>query len=271
MKFTPRQVDPETNVNVTPTHPLKELAILLGGLVGLVVAVYILLGFLVDIIVPRISHETEMQLAGLFVGMVPARQDVDEKTRAVQELADRIQKQCVRLPYTFNVHVRKSTTINAMAMPGGHIVVFTGLLEKMGSENELAFILAHEIGHYAHRDHLRGFGRAMVFMTVSTALFGADSGVSRLVGQALNLTEMSFSRDQETWADEYAQDTVNCYYGHVAGATDFFKHIPTEKDPGKFGHYFASHPENNRRIENLEKRARLNGFRIEQKKPLDIF
>jgi hypothetical protein len=48
MKFTPRQV--ETNVNVTPTHPLKELAVLLGGLVGIIVAVYILLGLLVDVI-----------------------------------------------------------------------------------------------------------------------------------------------------------------------------------------------------------------------------
>ena len=271
MKFTPRQVDPETNINVTPTHPLKELAVLLGGLIGIIVGTYIVLGFLVDVVVPRISHETEMQLAELFVGMVPESGDVADKTRAVQELTNRIQEQCVKLPYTFNIHVRKAPTINAMAMPGGHIVVFTGLLEKVGSENELAFILAHEIGHYAHRDHLRGFGRAMVFMTVSAALFGADSGVSRIIGQALNLTEMSFSRDQETWADEYAQDTVNCYYGHVAGATDFFNNIPTEKDPGKFGHYFASHPENKRRIENLEERARLNDFRVEQKKTLDIF
>ena len=39
MKFTPRQVDSETNINVTPTHPLKELAILLGGLVGSIVVV----------------------------------------------------------------------------------------------------------------------------------------------------------------------------------------------------------------------------------------
>jgi Zn-dependent protease with chaperone function len=158
-----------------------------------------------------------------------------------------------------------------MAMPGGHIVIFTGLLEKVKSENELSFILAHEMGHYAHRDHLRGFGRAMVFMTVATSLFGADSGISRIVGQTLNLTEMSFSRDQETWADEFALETVNCRYGHVAGATDFFRNITREQDPGIFGHYFASHPENQRRIDHLESRARSFGFRSGEKKPLDIF
>jgi len=269
MKFTPRQV--ETNVNVTPTHPLKELAVLLGGLVGIIVAVYILLGLLVDVIVPRISHETEVKLAGLFIGMVKESEDVADKTRAVQALVDHLQARCVQLPYTFRVHIRDAATINAMAMPGGHIVIFTGLLEKVKSENELSFILAHEMGHYAHRDHLRGFGRAMVFMTVATSLFGADSGISRIVGQTLNLTEMSFSRDQEAWADEFALETVNCRYGHVAGATDFFRNIPRAQDPGIFGHYFASHPENKRLIDHLESRARSFGFRSGKKKPLDIF
>ena len=271
MKFTPRPVENETNVNVTPTHPLRELAVLLGGLLVFIAGAYLLLGLLVDVVVPRISHETEQQLADLFVGMVKEGADVADKTTAVQGLLDRLNKQCVQLPYTFEVHVRESATLNAMALPGGHIVVFTGLLEKVGSENELAFILAHEMGHYAHRDHLRGFGRAMVFMTVSAVLFGADSGVSRIVGQVLNLSEMRFSRGQETWADEFAQDILNCHYGHVAGATDFFRNISKEHDPGVFGHYFASHPENRRRIAHLENRARLLGFRGQEKKALDIF
>ncbi len=269
MKFTPRQV--ENNVNVTPTHPLKELAVLLGGLVGIVVVVYILLGFLVDVIVPRISPATEARLAGLFIGMVRESEDVADKTSAVQALADQLQDQCVRLPYDFKIHVKKSATINALAMPGGHVVLFTGLLEKVGSENELAFILAHEMGHYAHRDHLRGFGRSLVFVSVATTLFGADSGVSRIVGQALNLTEMSFSRDQETWADEFALNAVQCRYGHIGGATDFFRKIPKAQNPGVFGHYFASHPENQRRIEHLENRARRSGFRSGEKKALNIF
>ncbi len=46
------------------------------------------------------------------------------------------------------------------------MVVFTGLLEKMTSENELAFVLAHELGHYDHRDHLRGLGRAALGTTL---------------------------------------------------------------------------------------------------------
>ena len=57
MKFTPRRI--ETNVNVSKTHPLKEFAILAGGLLAIVIGVYLVLGLAVDLIVPRISMNLE--------------------------------------------------------------------------------------------------------------------------------------------------------------------------------------------------------------------
>jgi Zn-dependent protease with chaperone function len=179
-----------------------------------------------------------------------------------------LQGRCAKLPYRFKVHVREAPAVNALALPGGHVMVFTGLLEKVSSENELAFVLAHEMGHYAHRDHLRGVGRAVVLMTISAFLFGQDSSVSKVLAHALNITELSFSRKQETRADEFALETINCTYGHVAGAADFFKKISKGQDPGKFGHYFASHPENLRRISHIENIIQSRGFRLAKRKPL---
>jgi len=144
--------------------------------------------------------------------------------------------------------------VNAVALPGGHIIVYTGLLNKVASENELAFVLAHEMGHFAHRDHLRGMGRAVVFI--------------KMLANALNLTEMSFSRKQETRADEFALETLYCDYGHVAGATDFFEKISKAQDPGKFGHYLASHPESRKRISHLENIIRSRGFKLGKATPL---
>jgi Zn-dependent protease with chaperone function len=140
------------------------------------------------------------------------------------------------------------------------MVVFSGLLAEMTSENELAFVLAHELGHYAHRDHLRGLGRALVLMTASTVLLGADNSLTRMIGQGMVLTELSFSRKQESQADEFALETLFCHYGHVADATSFFSKIPKDGDPGRFGHYFASHPENRRRIGHLKDLARERGY-----------
>ena len=57
MKFTARQ--PGINVNVSPTHPLKEFAILAGGLLAIVVGVYLALGLAVDLIFPRLSMDLE--------------------------------------------------------------------------------------------------------------------------------------------------------------------------------------------------------------------
>ena len=116
-------------------------------------------------------------------------------------------------------------TANAMALPGGNIVVYTGLLDRVASENELAFVLAHELGHYAHRDHLRGMGRALVFAVIAGLLFGPDSGTGSLLAGALGLTELSFSRRQETRADAFAVAALHCAYGHVGGSTDFFDRI----------------------------------------------
>ena len=258
MKFTARQ--PGINVNVSPTHPLKEFAILAGGLLAIVVGVYLALGLAVDLIVPRLSMDLEKKLAGAFVGRLVETEEVDTTTRSLQDLVDRLQDRCAPLPYIITVHVTESDAVNAAALPGGHMVVFTGLLAEMTSENELAFVLAHELGHFANRDHLRGLGRALVLMTASTVLLGADNSVNSMIGQGMVLTELSFSRKQESQADEFALETLFCHYGHVADATSFFNKIPEDGDPGRFGHYFASHPENRRRISHLEDLAQERGY-----------
>lgn len=258
MKFTARQ--PGINVNVSPTHPLKEFAILAGGLLAIVVGVYLALGLAVDLIVPRLSMDLEKKLAGAFVGRLAENEDVADTTQSLQSLVDRLQDRCAPLPYSITVHVTEADAVNAAALPGGHMVVFTGLLAEMTSENELAFVLAHELGHFANRDHLRGLGRALVLMTASTILLGADNSVNSMIGQGMVLTELSFSRKQESQADEFALETLFCHYGHVADATSFFNKIPEDGDPGRFGHYFASHPENRRRIGHLEDLAQERGY-----------
>jgi len=266
MKYTPRQ--PESNVNVTPTSPLREFFVLTAALLGIVVGIYFLLGLTVDLVLPHISMGLEKKMAALFIGSLMGKGTDSEREQAVQSLITTMRERCARMPYEFKIHVRTAAPVNAMAMPGGHIIVYTGLLDKVTSENELAFVLAHEMGHYTHRDHLRALGRGLVFMAISASLFGPDSGVSKMMAHALNITELSFSRMQETQADEFALETVNCFYGHAGGATDFFKKIPNARDPGTFGHYFASHPENRRRISHLKDIIRLKGFKLAEQKPL---
>lgn len=257
MRFIPRLL--KKNVNVTPSSLLGEFFILLGGLICIVIGIYIVLGFAVDWLVPRISPETERKIVGYF----PEAKSDDGpsgKDQIVQTLLDTIQNQCVKLPYKLTVRISDNPGVNAVALRGGQIVIFSGLLNQLESENELAFVLAHEIGHFVNRDHLRESGRALVLMTISALLFGTDSSLGEFMAEWVGITEMRFSRTQETRADEYALNVLNCFYGHVNGSTLFFEKMGKEERSKFIGHYFSSHPEFKKRIAHLNEYAREKRF-----------
>ena len=100
-------------------------------------------------------------------------------------------------PYTYHWYVKKDPSVNAFAAPGGYIVVYTGLLEKAQSPDELAGVLAHEIQHVEHRHVTKsllqsaGLG-AMVMIT------GDTSGLAAALHQ---MGSLSYSRGLETEAD----------------------------------------------------------------------
>ncbi len=260
MKYTPRL--PEKNVNLSAGSGLKELFILLGGLLVLAVAGYFGLALAVDLVVPHIPVGMEHKLAAYLMKELEMKDPDPAASEAIQQLLDRMESKCVKLPYEFTVHVHPRDIFNAVALPGGHILVFSGLLEAVENENELAFVLAHELGHFKHRDHLRGLGRSVVFMTMAAAIFGGSGRVGQMVAGSVNLAELSFSRKQETRADEFAMETLHCYYGHVAGAKGFFEKMWTRQGKtSRFGgHYLSTHPETQARIAHLRDYAREHGY-----------
>jgi len=269
VKYTPRLA--RENYNVTPTSPLRELFVLLGGLLTFVVLLYVALGIGVELLVPRITPATEQKIASLFLSKFDFLEEDDNNTKYLQHLVDKMAARgCFSLPYPLKVHLVASDTINAMALPGGHIIVFSELVDIMESENELSFVLAHEIGHFKNRDHLRGMGRSLVFALLATALHSPGKSVSNLVSKVVQITESGFSRDQESDADAVGLQILNCTYGHVNGATHFFKHMPKKLDPGHIGHYFASHPENEKRINALITLARKKGYQSKPLSPLAL-
>lgn len=268
MKYRARL--PATNVNVTPVSPIREFLVLLGGLAAILIGVYIALGLAVDLLVPYLPIKVEQRMAGLFSDLGTDDEAADPRVRSVQAIVDRLQGDCADLPYSVTVHVAEDEHVNAAALPGGHIVVFSGLLETVTSENELAFVMAHELGHFANRDHLRVLGRSAVFLAISAAVLGSDSSLGNLLADGIGLTELGFSRTQESRADTYALSIVNCAYGHVGGSTDFFKKMAAEDQTGVFGHYFSTHPENRDRMDRLTEIARERGYRIETVAPLSF-
>lgn len=115
------------------------------------------------------------------------------------------------VPFAWEVSVIKSNEVNAWAMPGGKMVVYTGLVNKLGlSDEEIAVVMGHEMAHallehgksQANRQTAVGVVAAIV--SVSLASQGMDSGLSQdVVGTVADLGVMKpFSRSAESEADE---------------------------------------------------------------------
>jgi predicted Zn-dependent protease len=264
VKFTPREI--EGNVNVSATKPLSEFAWLVAELVLVVAAVYLLLGLATDLVADRIPLEAELLLG---------KRALSAYTDAPNPALDRRLRELVKaLPpdsplhrYRFSVHRVETKTVNAVALPGGNIVVFSGLLEKVRSENELAMVLAHELGHYAHRDHLRGLGRGLGIAVAAQMLLGSNNSAAELVSNAALPLFARYSRGQEAAADAFAVDLLQARFGHAGGSGDFFRRLAGEPG-GDRSYLLASHPSPEDRIARIGERIARQGYAVRPTVPL---
>lgn len=264
MKFTPKQLD--ENVNVSKTHPLTELFWLLGGLILIIGLVFLLLGFITDWAAAKAPVSVENWLGKQALAQFPSEQH-QALSQRLQALLEQIPADSILRQYNFKVFLSDSEQINAMALPGGNILVFAGLLRQVESENELAMVLAHELGHFAHRDHLRGLGRGLGLSVAAALLFGEESAASNLISQTLMTFQLRYSQLQEAAADRFALDLLNRRFGHVGGSLDFFTRM-AEKAGSRIPYLLASHPHPKARIEQLQMLIRENNYQLQKTRKL---
>lgn len=250
---------PKEGANVSPTHPLREAAVLVVGAVAVVVVVMLGIGAAVDWIAPRIPPGIEAAaFSDWFGSAMSSEGESDARRAALDELLQRLTRHWPESPYPFRVFVWDESEPNALALPGGSIVVTSGLLDRVTSENELAFVLGHELGHFRNRDHLRGLGRALGFSMLLVAVGVAHGGgAAELAATAGEFTQRGFDRAQERRADRFGLELVVAEYGHIAGAAEIFEHLPApEGVDGKLAGYLSTHPLHPERIEALHDAAR---------------
>lgn len=258
---------PEGNVNVSKRSPLQEMALLLGGLTGLCFLLYLVLGWTVDYAVQYITPEQEQVLYDHIKFSEGFKVEDDSgRTQAVQTLLGNL-KDCAPLPYPVTVQVVDDNQVNAAAFPGGHVLVFSGLLDQIESENELAFVLGHELGHFKHRDHLRGMGRGIVLFALALFLMGPDTDVGGIIFNTFGVAQQAYSRQQESAADRYALDVVHCHYGHVGGSAQFFEMMKEKSKTPAFLKYYSSHPTDQKRIDDLKALAEKKQYKVAEVVP----
>ncbi|MGA7074151.1 M48 family metallopeptidase [Bradyrhizobium sp.] len=93
---------------------------------------------------------------------------------------------------------------NAFALPGGKVYLFSGLLAKAENPDEIAGVLAHELGHVRHRDNTRNMIYSGGTSFLIGLLFGDVTGSGALIFASRSLVTASYSRDAEQKADDFS-------------------------------------------------------------------
>ena len=249
---------PEHNDNVSHDQPVREFVLLFSGITIFALIAFWTLGLFVDLAVDYISPDMEaMIFPSVDASASETAEAGDPKQVELQRLVDELRK-CIHIAYPLKVQLLELDDANALAFPGGRIIVLSGLLDKVQSENGLSFILAHELAHFKNRDHLRGMGRGIVLTAMVASLAGPGSNLSQLLAPAAGLSQARYSQERESMADQQALQALDCYYGHVGGATEFFEAMKPDKKKRStvIKKYFASHPEAVQRIDNLHRLAK---------------
>ncbi len=256
--------------NPPPSH--RQLLILLGIFVAIVLIIIRSISWLFDWGITQIPISWEQKLGAVIIPIYEEKAQASPQQDRLNQLVDRLESELddnSAEKRDYRVIYLPEDTVNAFAIPGDVIGVFQGLVKEVNSENELMMILGHELGHFAHRDHLRGLGKTLMIRIAIATILGDNNLLSNSAGVIIEtVSNNHYSQSQEYQADAYGLMLLNKTYGHVAGATDFFKNL-TEKKALNWD-FFSSHPASKKRVKRLEKLIKQKQYKIGNYSPLNL-
>lgn len=147
------------------------------------------------------------------------------------------------LEHDLSVHVLDHKMVNAFALPGGFVVLFRGLIDAADGPDEVAAVLAHEIGHVVSRDPTRHALRSAGSIGVLGLLFGDFAGGAVVLFLTERLIDAQYSQGAESEADRFAYDALLNADASPAALGDMFQRLRDKYgDSDAIIMHFLSHP-----------------------------
>jgi predicted Zn-dependent protease len=238
------------------------------------------------VVIPQLSDRVAMQvpvgweeklgqtvLGGLPKKLAPIPDR--EKEQALNAILDRLLAIRPDQPYDIRVNISPHKMVNAVALPGGQIIFFQGLLNLAESPEELAGVLAHEVQHVLLRHSTRGIIRALTSQILLTLLIGDMNGSMELaLNIAGELDGLSHSRDMEREADRLGMQMILTAGIDPEGMVRMFEKLEqldklliaekntqenaTEEKSSSWTEYLSTHPAGQNRVKQLKNQVAMS-------------
>jgi predicted Zn-dependent protease len=212
---------------------------------------------------PQVTTQQEVQLGADYSRQINQQLPLvrDQATlQYVNNLGRRIAATADQrgIPYTF--YVVNSDVVNAFAIPGGHIYINRGLIERADNESQIAGVLAHEIGHVAQRHSITQMQRAQnantALSVVYGVLLGRNPGAIEQAGIQVGggAVFAGYTRDAEREADAVAVGYMVRSGYNPQGMVQLFQKLQQlqQRQPSTVERWFATHPSEQERVANTQ-------------------
>ncbi|MFZ2490756.1 MAG: M48 family metallopeptidase [Thermoanaerobaculia bacterium] len=167
------------------------------------------------------------------------------------------------LPWEF--HVVDDPTINAFAIPGGHVYVHSGLIAAADNASELAGVMAHEISHVVARHSTEQLSRQQGLSVLAGIALGQNPGaVQQIAAQIVAGGALArYSREAERESDELGLRFMFDAGYDPRGMASMFRKLLAQREssPGRVEQFFSTHPQTEERVRDAERRAAELGTR----------
>ena len=202
--------------------------------------------------VSLISYEQEIALGELideYIISSEYKKPLTNKTidSMMWAVGKRLQEQIPTSEYDYNIIVLDNAQINAFTIPGGNIYVFSGLISFCDSPEQLAAVLAHEMGHVEKRHTVDRLAREFGLSVLFSIMTGGDTVLLSDLYQTL--ISSGFSRSQEKEADQFALNLLEDASISPKSIASFFRKLNRENLAYDENiELVMTHPHNNTRI-----------------------
>lgn len=238
---------------------LKKNTVLAGLTAAVVVFVVVLYWYIIPLFAEKaasgIPLETEISIGSSVYETVMSQYVVNDTLTG--KVNDFLQSVDFKTTYPVNVTVVNDKQSNAFALPGGHIIIFSGIIAKMKTKEELAALLAHETAHIQYRHSLKSTFRSLSRYLFISLLFNDVNGVAAIIADNSNmLMNLTYSRELEIEADKKGMMVLAANGISLRGFTDLFQLLNNHAENAEQFEILNTHPLTTDRIAYAKESAR---------------